>query len=170
MKTAATFQETLKEFHNSYFINEDGCWIWRGTKNSAGYGCITHKSRSTFAHRFSAEFLANLKIENLYVCHKCDVKNCVNPDHLFVGTASDNNQDSFDKGRRFMPVGNPILTHDRVKKIKGLFPFLKVSEIAARFGVSRITIYGIKFGRNWRDVSEPTVEELQKIKKEFKIL
>lgn len=79
--------------------NEKGCWIWQGAINSRGYGNLAIYNQSTTAHRLSYHVF-NGNADQLYVCHKCDVKICVNPDHLFLGTESDNLNDCYVKDRR----------------------------------------------------------------------
>lgn len=69
-----------------------GCWLW---PVSAGYGQFKGKR----AHRLSYEAFKGPIPDGLFVCHKCDVPACCNPDHLFVGTASDNSLDMVKKGR-----------------------------------------------------------------------
>ena len=75
------------------------CWLWTAGK-ICGYGQYTLPGRiSSRAHRVSW-MMANGPISgNLLVCHKCDVKSCVRPDHLFLGTNKDNADDCVNKGR-----------------------------------------------------------------------
>lgn len=79
----------------------DTCWIWGGNKNQDGYGLFYPLSKKTAqAHRFSWSLINGPVPDGLYVCHKCDNPSCVNPDHLFVGTQTDNMRDCKNKGRR----------------------------------------------------------------------
>ena len=77
-----------------------GCWVWFGSTNPGGYGNyrIT-KQKASAAHRLSWE-IHNGPIPNgLHVCHHCDVRGCIRPDHLFLGTVADNMRDMKEKGR-----------------------------------------------------------------------
>lgn len=83
-----------------YTIDSSGCWIWAGSKKGgSGYGRVSHEGRYIGAHRGSYMAYVGEIPEGLLVLHKCDVKLCVNPSHLFVGTHSDNMQDMLRKGR-----------------------------------------------------------------------
>lgn len=84
-------------------LDESGCWLWIGSKTKKGYGgflrSIEGKNKYFYAHRFIYE-LANGPIEKgLFCCHHCDTPHCVNPDHIFLGTALDNTRDMIAKGR-----------------------------------------------------------------------
>lgn len=77
-----------------------GCWVWIGSKAN-GYGRIYKDGVAMPAHRASYEFYKSVKVpRDLVACHKCDNRWCVNPDHIFIGTHSDNQIDCRDKGRR----------------------------------------------------------------------
>ena len=110
----------LKEtFHEKYeIITETGCWIWMGA-TSNGYGVASDNGKTQPAHRYSWELHNGPIPEGMQVCHKCDVKPCVNPDHLFIGTQKDNMHDAMRKGRvdyKGMSLkGNRIQAERRLK-------------------------------------------------------
>jgi hypothetical protein len=76
-----------------------GCWLWFGASDKYGYGRFGLGLDIVKAHRFSVAVLAGKEISGLLVCHHCDNPACVRPDHLFTGTAQDNTDDMFKKGR-----------------------------------------------------------------------
>jgi len=76
------------------------CWLYLGTKGGGGYGHISQNGRQRLAHRVSYELAYGPIPEGMDVLHRCDTPACVRPDHLFLGTHSDNIQDMLRKGRR----------------------------------------------------------------------
>jgi hypothetical protein len=76
------------------------CWLWRGSLNHGGYGALNIQGKMVYAHRFSYELHHGLIPTSLLVCHTCDIRCCVNPDHFFLGTIADNLRDMRDKGRQ----------------------------------------------------------------------
>lgn len=77
----------------------EGCWFWRGPVKANGYGYLRVNSFNVYAHRFSYERSIGAIPMGLLVLHRCDVRSCVNPGHLFLGTARDNTRDMMAKGR-----------------------------------------------------------------------
>lgn len=78
----------------------DGCWIWQGPKAINGYGQVQYRGRSTVVHRKVYAVVHGIAIDRwMYVCHRCDVRLCINPDHLWLGTPKQNIHDSVNKGR-----------------------------------------------------------------------
>lgn len=78
----------------------DDCWEWLGYINDSGYGVTRAKYNKCFrAHRIAYELTFGIMAEGLFACHKCDNRKCCNPNHLFPGTAGDNNADMHSKGR-----------------------------------------------------------------------
>lgn len=83
-------------------LKGDGCWEWSGCRTNGGYGRFGRSRRLGWilAHRMSW-ILAHGEIPpDMCVCHKCDNRICVKPDHLFLGTKQDNIKDCITKGRR----------------------------------------------------------------------
>lgn len=84
-----------------YVKQENECWIWQGALNYRGYGKFSMKSdKNISAHRASYLIFNGPIIQGLFVCHTCDNPKCVNPDHLWLGSAMDNYKDSIKKGRQ----------------------------------------------------------------------
>lgn len=91
---------TYDRFFKKVLIGKpDQCWIWTGGKNRQGYGVFAINRKSTLAHRVSFSLHVGPISEGMMVCHSCDNPSCVNPDHLWLGTAQDNTDDMFKKGR-----------------------------------------------------------------------
>jgi hypothetical protein len=81
-------------------VPECGCWLWTAHLNSQGYGSFLLKNKTReYSHRFSWLLHKGNVPVGYDVCHKCDTRSCVNPDHLFLGTRKDNMQDCIRKGR-----------------------------------------------------------------------
>lgn len=96
-------QESLRPMRDRLMervvIGATECWHWVGVTNAFGYGRMTHKGRLQVAHRLSWEEVNGPIPAGLYALHKCDNPSCINPNHLFLGTYSDNIRDAWAKGR-----------------------------------------------------------------------
>ena len=90
--------ELLKRF-TSHVDKSGDCWLWQPGKDKDGYGKIKVAGKHLRAHRLSYELYVGPIPESVMVLHRCDVPGCVNPDHLWLGTALDNNRDRDQKGR-----------------------------------------------------------------------
>lgn len=156
-------KKTVSErFHEKIITSkETGCWLWKGSLNNKGYGWININRKATLAHRVSW-ILKNGEIPpNMKVLHKCDIRNCVNPDHLFLGTLKDNMQDCSDKGRlsinwpRYKGEQHKMskLTESAVKEIRASRNINGYGDLLAnKYGVNRQTIYDIARGKYWNHV------------------
>jgi len=70
-----------------------GCHIWYGPLKPGGYGCLQYQGRIWLAHRLAWMLKHGPIPDGMILCHRCNVKRCVNPDHLALGTRADNNAD-----------------------------------------------------------------------------
>lgn len=93
-------KKQIKLFTERFAIQPNGCWdwTWNKDKDKDGYG-LFHARPHQKAHRFSYEMFKGEFDKSLYVCHTCDNPSCVNPDHLWLGTVKDNNNDTLTKNR-----------------------------------------------------------------------
>lgn len=94
-------QEAHTRFQNYIKINPDtNCWEFMGNRDKDGYGKIRIGNGKRIRTHRLAVLLSGVQIpKGMFVCHHCDNPPCVNPQHLYVGSASDNQKDSFNRGR-----------------------------------------------------------------------
>lgn len=94
----------------------DKCHHWCGSIKDGGYGQFRMGKKRVQAHRFAYANAFGEIPKGLCVCHKCDVRNCVNPEHLFIGTSHDNTIDCILKGRRARKLTKEIVEQIRAEK------------------------------------------------------
>ncbi|MEG4350181.1 HNH endonuclease signature motif containing protein [Microcoleus sp. LAD1_D3] len=146
-----------KERFEKHIISKDNCWLTDLWANDKGYGQF-HLKRSRMNASRASFLIYNGDIpEGMFVCHKCDNPPCVNPEHLFLGTHTENMRDMVEKGRSNRGSKNPQskLTEKEVFQIKALLveTNLTVERISILFDVSQRTIAYIKQNDIWKHVN-----------------
>lgn len=136
----------------------DACWPWTGFTRETGYAVIGINRKEYRAHRVSY-FLENGRIDDdRLVLHRCDLRSCVNPAHLFLGTPKDNSQDAVRKGRNTRLYGErngkAKLTRGEVLRIRRMCKTCMTCQktVARLFGVSEAAVSYIVNGGRWQKI------------------
>lgn len=121
---------------------ETGCWNWTGGLNKDGYGIFSlGRKKKVRAHRWSyMHFIGEIE-GKLLVCHTCDNPRCVNPEHFFLGTHRDNNNDMVRKGRCWAQK----LSFEKADEIRVKYKASSVTQqaLADEYGVTIGTISAV---------------------------
>lgn len=138
----------------------ESCWLWTGSKLLGGYGKSNvrdsfGKSHTKLSHRWSWEIHFGEIPVGMFVCHKCDVRHCVNPNHLFLGNRRDNIQDMINKNRQTLGERNgrsrlntaQVLEIRRLRKEK-----MPIKQILSKFGISYSCACHILYGKRWKHI------------------
>jgi len=136
------------------------CWLWDASFRRDGYGQFWIGGKNNAAHRVSW-FLKYGAWPKLCVLHRCDVKACVNPDHLFLGTKQDNTRDMDMKGRRNTSgtlrgskSSQAKVTEDAVRAIRAEYATGETThhKLAAKYGLGKSMIGNILIRKNWTHI------------------
>lgn len=129
-----------------------GCRLWTAAVKENGYGVLNVDGQTEYAHRLSWKQEHGPIPDGMHVCHHCDVRSCIEPRHLFLGTQPENVADMVAKERhqRGEHHYHRLLSEDAVREIRAL-PGTHV-EIAQRFGVAFQTIAKVRSGKSWKHV------------------
>lgn len=137
----------------SRVVRNGTCLEWTGAIRS-GYGCLKVGEKIVSAHRYSYEIHIGKIPTGMMVCHRCDNKKCINPNHLFLGTAKDNVRDAIQKGRHHTPIGyqfkkgidNPnskLREGQKEEIIRMRKNGMELREIAKLFGIDHSRVWQI---------------------------
>ncbi len=139
-------------------IDEKGCWNWKKAKrgDKKDYGGLKIRGKCWFAHRYSYTVFVGEIPYGLFVCHKCDNRKCVNPDHLFLGTQDDNMKDMAKKNRGtngekavHSKLTSNMAMEIRFASAKGNLLF---KDLARVFGVRSQSISQIVNKKSWKHI------------------
>lgn len=164
---------TVEERFWSKVRKGPGCWEWLGSTRR-GYGQFWLEGKNHVAHRVVLALIGKPLPAGVFGCHRCDNTRCVNPDHVFPGSTTDNVRDSIAKGRwnyqkreselyvRGSKNHKTKLTEDQVREIRNVYRPRRVGsrwdvnvgpsrrELAAKYGVSKFAIDSVIRGLTWK--------------------
>lgn len=145
-----TEQQSISRFWSHVSVVDGSCWEWTGPKQSFGYGVSYYANRNILAHRRSWMIRHGDIPPGLCVLHKCDNPACVNPDHLFLGSRIENNEDCNSKGRR--SVGEKHVTSKITEmvaiEIKSCIH--PPSHYVKEYGITRACVSSIRRNKTWK--------------------
>lgn len=151
LKPVLTVHERFDRLHIP--VTESGCWLWLGAINRNGYGKVKLDRKHWTAHRWAWQLFRGDLPDSVCVLHRCDVRSCVNPDHLFLGTVQDNVDDMWRKGRRGPMRGGRAaakLTDHQVSIIRSLRGNVRQIDLAIRFNIHHSQISRIQNGKYYK--------------------
>jgi len=162
LKSAALHSNEMsiaERFWKKVHRTED-CWLWTASFGTHGYGQFQLNGTMRPTHRIAWELTRGPIPAGLCVLHKCDVRPCVNPDHLFLGTKGDNSRDKVQKGRHRFGVCESGERHPRAKLTNNdvlvmrhqYAEGMRICELVRIYGVNRGLISGVVHGHRWTHV------------------
>lgn len=137
--------DPAQRFCEKVSIDGNGCWKWQSRVRPDGYGTFWFKGKTEKAHVVSYQLFVEAIPKGFCVLHKCDVRDCVNPAHLSVGTVADNIHDMDAKGRRGSRAKLTLAQSQDIQQL--LESGMSQQNIAEMYGVTQTAISRVKLGR-----------------------
>jgi hypothetical protein len=152
-RPARTPEQVETDFLSRFVKRPSGCWEWTGTIEKRGYGVLQIEKKQWRAHRYSYIRTYGHVPDDVLICHKCNNKLCVNPEHLYKGTHRDNMDDVITAGvQKGVNNGRARLTEADVLEIRRLYATKKYTqnELAIQFNVYQSRISDIVTLTQWK--------------------
>lgn len=165
-------ERTLRRFNERIVKDGSGCWLWTASRQKDGYGIFkSYFFGEELAHRVAFRLFRGDIAEGLNVLHRCDTPQCVNPEHLFVGTQRENIADMVSKGRQRAPrragESSPMakITSEDVSEIRHAYRKGQTSlkSIGSRFGISEAQVHNIVNFKRWAHIPNQGAWEEQEL-------
>jgi len=118
-----------------------GCWNWTKSLTKKGYGQFGYKGKVVKAHRLSFITFVGPIPENLFICHTCNNRACINPAHLYAGNVQDNANDRVIFGRPNLKLSKEQVAEIRIRSTESQH------QLATEYGVAQSTIGKILNGK-----------------------
>jgi len=144
-------------------VDENDCFIWQGRVGKDGYGILWWKDYPYRAHRISYELYNGEIPEGKVVCHTCNNKLCVNPDHLYAATQAKNTQDAARDGLMAQKTGedshvSKLTREQAIEIIKRRKKGEKAEFISKDYGITHWTVYDLMKGKSWPDIDRNSIQ------------
>lgn len=135
--------------------NKNGCILFLGAVGNRGYGNFWANRKNNAAHRISYKLFVGKIPKRKLVLHKCDIRHCINPKHLFLGTQQDNIDDMCNKKRNSCGIGQKHgmakLTNRKVINIrKFLSQGMSIHDLCKKYKITRRNMEDIRNGKIWK--------------------
>ena len=139
---------TVEGVRSRCLVTDSGCWEYQGAKTSRGYGQLQANNKHMMVHRFMYEAIIGAIEDGQVVRHQCDNPSCCNPEHLLVGSSSDNTQDALSRGRLSVGSGhyNSKLSDAQVESIRTSSSISEAKDLADIYGVTHSHALSIRRG------------------------
>lgn len=156
--------QTVFRFYSKVKKLDSGCWDWLGSKTRTGYGYFHLENRTNKAHRVSWIIHNGAIPRGAFICHHCDNPSCVNPKHLFTGSALDNTRDMISKKRNNFSMGGKHshpgelhpqtnLTWKVIREIRKKYATGKYNqkELAKKYNLTQTGVSAIVRCETWKE-------------------
>ncbi len=133
-------------------VDENDCWRWTGPHDKDGYGTLREKEKTIRVHRKSYEENVGPLSDSELVCHSCDIRDCLNPGHLWKGSNADNIKDMVSKGRNIYGERScmaKLTSQMAIEILLWLEIGIAKKALARLYSVSPKTIRDLSQGKTW---------------------